>query len=108
VVRESDALIYAIGVYGGGFTPEEMNGPELLRELAEQSGGRHFAATPADIPDIAAKIGMELRNRYVLGYIPTDSRRDGRYHPVQVKVIPPKGLPQLRASWRRGYFAPTD
>jgi VWFA-related protein len=108
VVRESDSLIYAIGVYGGGSTPEEASGPELLRQLAEQSGGRHFEANAVELPDIAAKIGMELRNRYVLGFVPTDQKRDGRYHPVQVKVVPPKGLPHLTASWRRGYYAPGD
>ncbi|SPE22587.1 hypothetical protein SBA3_100058 [Candidatus Sulfopaludibacter sp. SbA3] len=59
------------------------------------------------MPDIAAKIGIELRNRYVIGYTPTDAQRDGRYHHVQVKVVPPHGLPTLRAYWRMGYYAPT-
>jgi Ca-activated chloride channel homolog len=108
VVRESDALIYAIGVFGGPATPEELSGPQLLRALAEQSGGRSLEASAGEMPDIAAKIGMELRNRYTLGYIPTDQRRDGRYHPVQVKVVPPRGLPALHASWRRGYFSPSN
>ncbi|MGD0497709.1 MAG: VWA domain-containing protein [Bryobacteraceae bacterium] len=108
VVRESDALIYAMGVYGNASTPEEMSGPALLKQIAEQSGGRHFDAAPSELPDIAAKIGMELRNRYVLGYTPTDQQRDGRYHQVQVKVVPPRGLPPLHASWRRGYYAPED
>ena len=30
LVRESDVLIYAIGVFGGGTTPEEAGGPGLL------------------------------------------------------------------------------
>ena len=105
LVRESDALIYAIGVYGGAATPEEMSGPELLKQITEQSGGRHLEANPLEMPDIAAKIGLELRNRYILGYSPTEQHRDGRYHPVQVKVVPPRGLPPLHLSWRRGYYA---
>lgn len=108
LVRESDVLIYAIGVYGNPGSPEETAGPGLLTEIAEQSGGRHLAADPAEMPDIAAKIGMELRNRYVLGFSPSDRRRDGRYHPVQIKIVPPRGMPALRASWRRGYFAPPE
>jgi len=107
-VRESDVLIYAIGVYGGAFSPEEVAGPGLLTQVAEQSGGRHLAADASEMPDIAAKIGIEMRNRYVLGYSPTDTQRDGRYHPVQVKVVPPHGLPPLRAFWRRGYYAPAE
>jgi VWFA-related protein len=110
MVRESDVMIYAIGIYGGGTTTEESAGPQLLTEVAEQSGGRMLPASPQgdDIPDIAAKIGVELRNRYMIGYSPSAPHRDGRYHPVQVKIVPPRGLPALRAFWRRGYFAPSE
>jgi VWFA-related protein len=112
LVRESDTLIYAIGVFepdnSRGRTPEEAAGPGLLNEVAEQTGGRHFPASPNELPDIAAKIGVELRNRYVLGFSPTDQQRDGRYHRVQVKVVPPRGLPPLHAYWRLGYYAPAE
>jgi Ca-activated chloride channel homolog len=112
LVRESDAMIYAIGVYEAAGvrsrTPEELGGPGLLSDLCEQTGGRHFPADISELPDIAAKIGVELRNRYVLGFVPTDRQRDGRYHPVVVKVIPPHGLPPLHAYWRHGYYAPSN
>ena len=112
MVRESDTLIYAIGVYepfvSRSRTPEESSGPGLLNDLAEQTGGRSFPADTAELPDIAAKIGIELRNRYVLGYSPTDKQRDGRYHRVQVKMVPPHGLPPLKAFWRTGYYAPAN
>ncbi|MBZ5584802.1 MAG: VWA domain-containing protein [Acidobacteriia bacterium] len=108
MVREADALIYAIGIYGGARTPEESSGPYFLRQMAEQSGGHALAGDPAELPDIAAKIGMELRNRYILGYYPTSRERDGRYHLVHVRVVPPRGLPTLHAFWRRGYYAPSD
>ncbi|HUI58106.1 MAG TPA: VWA domain-containing protein [Bryobacteraceae bacterium] len=112
LVRESDVLIYAIGIYepygSRSRTPEEMSGPDLLSEISEQTGGRHFPADASELPDIAAKIGVELRNRYVLGFSPTDQQRDGRYHPLTVKVIPPHGLPPLRAFWRHGYYAPPN
>ncbi|MBZ5725261.1 MAG: VWA domain-containing protein [Acidobacteriia bacterium] len=108
LVRESDSLIYAIGVFGGGSTLEEFGGPSLLSALAEQTGGRLFPANWAELPDIAGKIGIELRNRYVLGYSPAGQARDGRYHRVQVQVLPPRGLPPLRAHWRLGYYAPVE
>ena len=109
LVRESDALIYAIGVFGGGArTREEYEGPRYLTGMVEQSGGRMLPAAANELPDIAAKIGIELRNRYILGYSPANQQRDGRYHPVQVKVVPPRGLPPLKAFWRRGYYAPSD
>ncbi len=106
LVRESDALIYAIGVYGGAASPEELAGPALLEEIAEQTGGRLFTAAPSELADIAGKIGLELRNRYILGFSAADSRHDGKYHSLQVKLEPPKGVPRLKATWRRGYYAP--
>jgi len=106
VVRESDVLIYSIGVFGGGSTPEEAGGPGLLSRISEQTGGRLFEANPNELPDIAKNIGIELRNRYVIGFSPKDMPHDGKYHQVAVKVMPPRGLPPLKAHWRLGYYAP--
>jgi hypothetical protein len=89
-------------------TPEEASGPGLMTELCEQTGGRHLPADAAELPDIAAKIGVELRNRYVLGYVPKTKARDGRYHVLQVKMVAPKGLPVLKPYFRRGYYAPSE
>jgi VWFA-related protein len=106
LIQESDVLIYAIGVFGGGSTPEEAGGPDLLSHIAEQTGGRMFFANPAEMPDVAKRIGIELRNRYILGYSPENQPHDGKYHHVQVKIVPPRGLPRLQAHWRVGYNAP--
>jgi VWFA-related protein len=108
LVQESDVLIYAVGVFGGARMPEETSGPGLLTNIAEQTGGRMYVAAAAELPDIARKIGIDLRNRYVLGYAPANRARDGRYHSVQVKLVPPRGLPPLVAHWRLGYFAPVE
>jgi VWFA-related protein len=112
-VRESDVQIYAIGIFepigARGRTPEEMNGPGLLNDLTEQTGGRHFAVDNlAELPDIAAKIGLELRNQYVLGYHPKNKERDGKYRKVQVKLVKLTGLPQLKPNFRAGYYAPSQ
>ena len=106
LIVESDVLIYAIGIFGGGSTPEEAGGPELLSHIAESTGGRMFVANSAEMPDIAKRIGIELRNRYILAFAPTSQAHDGKYHHIQVKVVPPRGLPPLQAHWRTGYTAP--
>ncbi len=112
-VREADVQIFAIGIFesmgGRGRTPEEASGPSLLNELAEQTGGRQYAVENiAELPDIAAKIGIELRNEYMLGYTPKNRERDGKYRRVQVKLNQPRGLPPLKAYFRLGYYAPTQ
>jgi VWFA-related protein len=111
LVKEADVQIYAIGIFESGEsrgrTPEELAGPALLSEIAEQTGGRQYPAESVnELPDIAAKIGLELRNQYILGYAPQNREHDGKYRRVQVKLAPPRGLPPLRASWRLGYYAP--
>jgi Ca-activated chloride channel homolog len=113
LVRESDCLIYAIGIFepiaGRGRTSEELAGPGLLQDMAEQTGGRHIPVDNVnELPDVAAKIGIELRNRYILGYTPINQERDGKYRRVQVKIVQPKSVPPLRAFWRLGYFAPIE
>jgi VWFA-related protein len=108
LVRESDVLIYSIGVFGGAATPEETSGPGLLTRISEQTGGRLFVGNAVELPDIAQKIGVELRNRYILAYSPKNQQRDGKYHRITVKVVPPRGLPKLQAHWRQGYNAPLE
>jgi Ca-activated chloride channel family protein len=112
-VREADVQIYAMGIFeqlaARGRTPEELSGPALLGEVTEQTGGRHFAIDNiAELPDVAAKIGIELRNQYMLGYSPKNLTRDGKYRRVQVRLVKTTGLPQLKASFRTGYYAPTQ
>jgi Ca-activated chloride channel family protein len=112
LVREADVQIYAIGIYEPlnslGRTAEEMAGPSLLSEIAEQTGGRHFPVDNlSELPDVAERIGIELHNQYVLFYAPSNAVKDGKYRHVQVKLIQPKGLPPLKAFWRLGYYAPT-
>lgn len=113
LVREADVQIYSIGIYEGGAsrgrTPEELSGPEMLRDLAEPTGGRHFEVDNLqELPDVAAKIGIELRNQYVIGYSPSNEARDGKYRKILVKINQPRGLPTLHAYFRQGRFAPTN
>ena len=112
-MREADVQIYAIGIYepmgSRGRSAEELSGPGLLTEISEQTGGRHFPVENInELPDIAAKVGIELRNQYVIGYSPANLERDGKYRRVQVKLVQPRGLPPLRAFWRQGYYAPSQ
>jgi Ca-activated chloride channel family protein len=111
LVREADVQIYAMGVFDPmssfGLAPEVVSGPRLLSEIATQTGGRAFAATAVgDLPSIAARIAVELRNEYVLGYYPKNSSQDGKYRHVEVKITQPAGVSNLKPHWRQGYYAP--
>jgi Ca-activated chloride channel family protein len=111
LVREADVQVYAMGVFEpplfSGLSKEEVTGPKLLGELAEQTGGRAFTASdPNDLPSVASRIGIELRNQYVLAYSPKNQAKDGKYRKVEVKVTQPPGIPSLKVHWRLGYYAP--
>jgi Ca-activated chloride channel family protein len=110
VVKEADILIYAIGIYDRYMsTPEEQLGPALLSDITEITGGRAFTIdNPNDLADVATKIGIELRNQYVLGYRPKNPAHDGKWRKIKVKLIPPKGLPPLRVYAKTGYYAPAQ
>jgi len=113
LVREAEVQIYAMGVFEPdiflGLSKEEISGPRLLKEIAEQTGGRVFAASdPHDLPSVATRIGIELRNQYVLAYSPKNQDRDGKYRRVEVKVTEPAGISHLKIRWRLGYYAPSQ
>ncbi|MBV9770505.1 MAG: VWA domain-containing protein [Bryobacterales bacterium] len=108
---ESDMELYAMGIFDTDDTPkhsiEERNGPQLLEELANQSGGREYPVNSLDdLPSISARIGNQLRNQYLLGYSPTNSERDGKYRNIKLTVSPPARIPDLHLYYRHGYYSP--
>ena len=110
MVREADVQMYAIGLFDQTpFSDEERYGPRLLAEVTEETGGRTFTVDrPSEMSEVAAKIGVELRNQYVLGYRPSRPAHDGKWRKVRVKLVPPKGLPQLSVYAKTGYYAASE
>lgn len=111
-LREADVQIYAMGIFDPDGvpprTPEERDGPKLLNEITEQTGGRHYPVKSADeLPAVCERIGNELRSEYLIGYAPANDAQDGTYRKVKVTVDAPPGMPQLRAHNRQGYYAPS-
>ena len=112
LAREADTQLYAVGIFDPleyrSRTPEELNGPSLLSEVTELTGGRVFDVQNVnELPDIATKIGAELRNQYILGYRPSNKSHDARWRKVKVKLRAPKGLPPLSVYAKTGYYAPS-
>lgn len=110
MVKEADVQIYAIGIFSVGATQaEEIAGPALLGDVTSVTGGRLFTISNVnELSDVATKIGIELRNQYVLGYRPNNLTKDGRWRKIKVKLMPPKGLPHLNVYSKQGYYAPAQ
>lgn len=109
-IKESDVMVYAIGLYDRTFqTEEERQGPLLLSNLAEVTGGSAYTIeNPNDLPLVAERIGRELRTQYMIGYHPKDTARDGKWHKIKIQLKIPKQLSFLRVHARTGYYAPKE
>jgi Ca-activated chloride channel homolog len=110
LVKEADVQIYAIGIFDNSpRTEEERTGPLLLSDITDVTGGRTFTIDNVnELADVASKIGIELRNQYVIGYRPKNGIRDGKWRKIKVKLSPPKGLPPLHVYAKTGYYAPSQ
>jgi Ca-activated chloride channel family protein len=111
---ESNVQMYAMGIFDDDtaapkHTPEEENGPSLLDEFALETGGYVYPVTNLDdLGSASTALGNALRNEYLLGYLPSNPSRDGKYRHVRVNVLDPPGRPALHVSYRHGYYAPAQ
>ncbi len=99
--QKADAVIHFILVIDPSAT--NGTGPGVAHDMASETGGRVIRAHNSDSLDNAFdQIAEELRSQYVLGYYPTNTRRDGTYRKIKVEVDQPGD----RILARKGYFAP--
>jgi Ca-activated chloride channel homolog len=111
LIKESDTTIYTVGIYDRFVaTQEELLGPELLNDMAEATGGQSFILdNPNEMPEVAARIGLEIRRQYVLAYRPEEVARDGKWHKLKIKLkLPSNSLGFLHVHAKAGYYAATE
>ena len=103
-VLGAEAVVYAIGI---GDSKQEGVNKNVLRELAERTGGRaFFPKKPGDLEAAFSEIEQELRTQYLLAYSSSNKRRDGAYRKITVEITNPDLKKQsLTVRHRPGYFA---
>lgn len=106
-VKEQDVEIFVIGIVNpSGELAPGQSGRATIEDLAQISDGEAFFSESVDqLEDICNKIGLELRNQYVLGYRSTNTAKDGRWRKVRLKINPPKGISSLSVHAKNGYYA---
>ena len=107
LARRSETAIYAIGLMEEGTTGTQSKGfreaTYALRQLTNDTGGRAFF--PADARSLAGVYGQiydELSSQYTIGYTSKNSRRDGAWRRLVVRVA----RPNVQARTKQGYFGP--
>ena len=73
-----------------------------LQTLAEQTGGAYFAARRIeDLDGVYQQVAAELHALYSVAYAAKDTRKDGRWRAIKLKV----NLEGINSKTKRGYFA---
>jgi Ca-activated chloride channel family protein len=105
-VKEADVQVYAIGITDPATDTLAGFGRGVLEEITRMTGGRAFfpnAYNEPELVEICTRIALELRHQYSIGFYPTDRTSEAKWHKLQVKVNPPRGLGRLSLNYREGY-----
>jgi Ca-activated chloride channel homolog len=100
-VKAAHATVYVVGI--GGVAGISLRGERLLRQLAEETGGRaFFPATAPQLASVHETLTEDVANRYLITYTPDNQTLDGRWRAITVMTDDP----EHRIRTRAGYFAP--
>jgi len=104
LAKQSDAIIYTVGIYGD---QDADRNPGVLNRIAEETGGEAFLPEALkDVVPVCERIAHDIRSQYTLAYVPTNTNHDGTYRVIQVRAgATARGRLSVRA--RNGYFAPS-
>ena len=101
--QQSGVLIYSIGLLNEEEPREAKKAKRALRALAEASGALdYYPKELADVERVTPQVAHEIRNQYVLGYLPTNAVLDGKFRKITV-MVKASGNPTVRT--RNGYYA---
>jgi len=104
--KASDVTVYAVGYMEHQSSSGRMQQRSELDRVAALTGGQaYFPGGPKDLDGVFDKIAQELAARYSLGYLSTDTRKDGTWRNVEIKLLR-SDLKNVRLRTRSGYFAP--
>jgi len=106
---EADVQIYTIAIDTVPYEKKAIHQTEArralnyLEDLADKTGGVPFVTkSRQDISAAAERLGLAIRNQYVLGFQPQNTDTSGKWRRVQVKL----DRDQVRVYSRNGYYLP--
>ena len=107
LLRASDVIVYPMGFLSNRGSAR-LGLQSKLNEIARLTGGRAaFPGTMKELDPMYASIAAEIQGQYLLGYVPTNTARDGKWRKVEIKLKrSPSERTQIRT--REGYFAPVN
>ncbi|HEX4002374.1 MAG TPA: VWA domain-containing protein [Candidatus Acidoferrales bacterium] len=101
--QRADTVIHVILITDSGET--EGYGPGVASRMTSDTGGRVInVRNDKGLEKAFDEISEELRSQYVLGYYPSNPKRDGTFRRIKVDV----DRPDLKILARKGYYAPAS
>jgi Ca-activated chloride channel family protein len=105
LLKASDVTLYAVGFLGRQTSVDALQQRRRLEEMAAMTGGRAFFPRSArDVDAAYDEVLADLRAQYGLGYVSTNTRTDGGWRTVEVRLRR-AGLERARIRRRSGYYA---
>jgi Ca-activated chloride channel family protein len=109
LAKRSETAIFSIGLRateGPGTGTKGFKEAEfVLRQFSQETGGRSFFPNQiGDLSNVYGQISDELSSQYTVGYTSKNTRRDGSWRRVVVRI----NRPNVVARTKQGYFAPTS
>jgi Ca-activated chloride channel family protein len=106
ILRASDVTVYSIGFMANQRASDRVQQQSRLTEMAHLTGGAaFFPSVMKELDTMYARIADEVQAQYTVGYISTNSARNGTWRKVNVRVVRPGA--RLAVRTREGYFAPS-
>jgi VWFA-related protein len=105
--QRADAVIHFLRLSDEPFyfnMGTSYNGSGVARKMADETGGREVEIrNEKNLEGAFSVIAEELRSQYVVGYYPTNEKRDGSFRKIKVEVA----RSDTKILARKGYYAPT-
>jgi Ca-activated chloride channel family protein len=101
----ANATIYTVDMSVPETGNTRVQDQGVLKNFAEKTGGR-FISTPGGVAlrDAFSRIVAELGTEYTIAYEPSNTKKDGKWHSIELRV----SRPNLTIRTRKGYNAPKD
>lgn len=98
-LKSSGATLYVVGI--GGVAGISIQGHDLLKKLATDTGGRaFFPARNEQLFDVHSLIAADVQDRYMVSYTPTNQDADGTWRAVKVVMSNPTYHVRVRDGYR--------
>jgi hypothetical protein len=99
-------MVYAIGYLENQLSGSRTSRPDVPDEPGPRSrGDAFFPSSPKELHKIYARILDEIGSRYTIGYVSTNTKPDGKFRKVQVRLTIPEHK-SAKVRTRTGYLAP--